>query len=128
MTLIFGLERYDEVMDAFWPAWSRPRPTATTCRRSRSVASFFVSRVDTEVDKRLEKIGTAEALALRGKAAIANARWPTSATSRCSASDRWKALEPTGAHPQRPLWASTGARTRTTDDTATSRSWSRRAR
>ena len=91
-----------------------PRPDA----RSRSVASFFVCRVDTEIDKRLDKIGTDEAKALRGKAAHrqrpAGLRRPT---RRSSARERWKALGRAGAKPQRPLWASTGVKDPPYDDT-----------
>ena len=75
-----------------------------------SVASFFVSRVDTEVDKRLDAIGTDEAKALKGKAAIANARLAFEAYEEIFASDRWRELETAGAQPQRPLWASTGVK------------------
>jgi len=74
------------------------------------VASFFVSRVDTEVDKRLEEIGSEDALELRGKAAIANARLAYAAYEAVIASDRWKSLADAGANPQRPLWASTGVK------------------
>ena len=76
----------------------------------RSVASFFVSRVDTEVDGRLDKIGTPEAAALRGKAAIANARLAYELFEQKSASDRWQALASGGANVQRPLWASTSTK------------------
>src|SRR5436309_304141 len=75
-----------------------------------SVASFFVSRVDTEVDKRLDKIGTPEAQALHGKAAIANARLAYQRYEEVFGSDRWQALANAGAHPQRPLWASTSTK------------------
>jgi transaldolase len=75
-----------------------------------SVASFFVSRVDAEVDKRLDQVGTPEALELRGKAAIANARLAYAAYQELFSSDRWRALEAAGARPQRPLWASTGVK------------------
>ncbi len=74
------------------------------------MASFFVSRVDTEVDARLEKIGTPEALELRGTAAIANARLAYEAYEQVLATDRWKALAASGARVQRPLWASTGVK------------------
>jgi transaldolase len=75
-----------------------------------SVASFFVSRVDTEVDKRLDKIGTPEAQALHGKAAIANARLAYERYERVFAGERWQALADAGANPQRPLWASTSTK------------------
>jgi transaldolase len=74
------------------------------------VASFFVSRVDTEIDKRLEKIGSSEAKALKGKAALANARLAYQAYEEVFGSERWAALEKAGAHKQRPLWASTGVK------------------
>jgi transaldolase len=74
------------------------------------VASFFVSRVDTEVDKRLDKLGTPEATALRGKAAIANARLAFQRYERAFSTPRWQALAAAGARPQRPLWASTGVK------------------
>jgi transaldolase len=75
-----------------------------------SVASFFVSRVDTEVDKRLDQIGTDQAKALRGKAAIANARLAFELYEEMFDSDRWREMETAGAKPQRPLWASTGTK------------------
>jgi transaldolase len=81
------------------------------------VASFFVSRVDTEVDKRLEAIASDEALALRGKAAVANARLAYAAYEEVIASDRWKTLVEAGANPQRPLWASTGVKNAAYPDT-----------
>ena len=81
-----------------------------TCRRSASVASFFVSRVDTEIDARLDKIGTSEAAALRGRAAIANARLAYQHYERVFSSPRWAALSAAGARPQRPLWASTSVK------------------
>jgi transaldolase len=82
-----------------------------------SVASFFVSRVDTEVDKRLDKIGTDEAKSLRGKAAIANARLAFAAYEEVFTSPRWLALEAAGARPQRPLWASTSTKDPSYPDT-----------
>src|SRR5262249_23941755 len=83
----------------------------------RSVASFFVSRVDTEIDARLEKIGSDEALGLRGVAAVANARLAYTAFEEVFSSDRWKALAAAGANAQRPLWASTGVKTPAYPDT-----------
>jgi transaldolase len=76
-----------------------------------------VSRVDTEIDKRLDKLGTDEAKALRGKAGIANARLAYERYEKVFGSDRWKALEAAGAHTQRPLWASTGVKDPSYDDT-----------
>lgn len=108
VTLIFAVERYREVMAAFLDgldqAWANGHDLTTLT----SVASFFVSRVDTEVDRRLERIGTPEALALRGQAAVANARLAYAAHQEVFDSVRWARLEDAGAHPQRPLWASTG--------------------
>jgi transaldolase len=81
------------------------------------VASFFVSRVDTEIDKRLDQIGTPKARALKGKAAIANARLAYEHYERVFAGDRWAALLAADAHPQRPLWASTGVKDPSYEDT-----------
>ena len=117
MTLIFSTERYREVMDAYLPGLEQARDAGLDLGRIQSVASFFVSRVDTEVDKRLEEIGTDEALALRGKAAIANARLAYAAYEEVIASDRWRALAEAGANPQRPLWASTGVKNEAYPDT-----------
>jgi transaldolase len=110
VTLIFGLERYRAVIDAFMTGLERARDNGLDLTRIRSVASFFVSRVDTEVDKRLEKVGTDEAAALRSKAAIANARLAYQVFEEEFGRDRWKALESAGAHRQRPLWASTSTK------------------
>jgi transaldolase len=117
VTLIFGLDRYDGVMDAYLAGLEQAKANGLDLSRIRSVASFFVSRVDTEVDKRLDKIGTEEARALRGKAAIANARLAYERFEKVVASERWKALEAAGANVQRPLWASTGVKDPTYDDT-----------
>ena len=110
VTLIFSLTRYDEVMDAFGEGLERARQAGHDLARIASVASFFVSRVDTEVDARLDKIGTAAAGALRGRAAIANARLAYQRYERMLASPRWAALAAAGARPQRPLWASTSVK------------------
>ena len=110
VTLIFSTERYREVMDAYLSGLEQARDAGRDLSSIQSVASFFVSRVDTEVDKRLEEIGSEEALALRGKAAIANARLAYAAYEEVIAGDRWKALAEAGANPQRPLWASTGVK------------------
>ncbi|HLT10319.1 MAG TPA: transaldolase [Micromonosporaceae bacterium] len=134
VTLIFGLDRYEQVMDAFLAGMEQAKANGHDLSKLASVASFFVSRVDTEVDKRLEAIGSDEALAMRGKAAVANAqlayqryervfvgdsegasqrseeRTERGADQRRSAADRWKALEAAGARPQRPLWASTSTK------------------
>ncbi len=110
VTLIFSTERYEAVMDAYLTGLEQAKDNGIDLGTIRSVASFFVSRVDTEIDPRLDKIGTDEALALRGKAAVANARLAYAAFERVIASDRWQALAAAGAHPQRPLWASTGVK------------------
>ncbi|MBN9619867.1 MAG: transaldolase [Actinobacteria bacterium] len=117
VTLIFGLDRYDAVMDAYLTGLEQAKADGIDLSTIRSVASFFVSRVDTEVDKRLDKIGTPEAQALRGKAAVANARLAYERFEKVVASDRWTALAAAGAHVQRPLWASTGVKDPAYDDT-----------
>jgi len=110
VTLIFGLDRYLEVMDAFFDGMEQARANGHDITGMVSVASFFVSRVDTEVDKRLEKIGSDEAKALRGKAAIANAQLAYERYEKAFATPRWQALAAAGARPQRPLWASTSTK------------------
>jgi len=117
VTLIFGIERYGAVMDAFLDGVERAVAAGRDVTDLASVASFFVSRVDTEIDARLDKIGTDEATALRGQAAIANARLAYEAYEKVFASDRWNALAAAGAKPQRPLWASTGVKDPAYDDT-----------
>ena len=110
VTLIFSLERYGQVIDAFMAGLEQAAANGHDITTIGSVASFFVSRVDTEVDKRLTKIGTPEALALKGKAAIANARLAYELYEQKIATDRWKALAAKGAKVQRPLWASTSTK------------------
>jgi transaldolase len=110
VTLIFSVERYRGVMDAYLSGLEAARDGGLDLTRIFSVASFFVSRVDTEVDKRLDAIGSDEAKALRGKAAVANAVLAYAAYEEVIASDRWKQLADAGANPQRPLWASTGVK------------------
>jgi transaldolase len=110
VTLIFSVERYREVMDAFIAGIEAAKANGHNIAELHSVASFFVSRVDTEVDKRLEKIGTDEAKALRGKAAVANAVLAYAAFEETFSTDRWRALAADGANAQRPLWASTGVK------------------
>jgi len=117
VTLIFSLGRYDAVCSAFLDGMERARQAGRDLKSMASVASFFVSRVDTEVDARLDKIGTPEALALRGKAAIANARLAYQHYERVLASPRWAALQAAGARPQRPLWASTSVKNPAYPDT-----------
>jgi transaldolase len=110
VTLIFSLERYGQVMDAFFAGMEQAGQAGHDLATIASVASFFVSRMDTEVDRRLDKIGTAEAAALRGKAAIANARLAYELYEERFATPRWEALRQAGARPQRPLWASTSTK------------------
>jgi transaldolase len=117
VTLIFSLQRYDGVMDAFLAGLEQARANGHDITTIGSVASFFVSRNDTETDKRLDKIGSEEAKALRGTAAIANARLAYQHYEDVFAGDRWKALADAGAKPQRPLWASTGVKDPAYDDT-----------
>jgi transaldolase len=117
VTLIFSLARYGEVIDAFFAGLERARAAGHDLSRLGSVASFFISRVDSEIDKRLDKIGTKEAKALRGKAGIANARLAYKLFEEKFDSDRWRALEAAGAKPQRPLWASTSTKDPAYDDT-----------
>jgi transaldolase len=117
VTLIFSLTRYDEVMDAFLDGIEGASRAGRDLTRLASVASFFVSRVDTEVDARLDKIGTAEAAAIRGRAAIANARIAYEHYERVFSSTRWRTLQAAGAKPQRPLWASTSTKDPALPDT-----------
>ncbi|MFC9281988.1 transaldolase [Streptomyces collinus] len=110
VTLIFSLERYRAVMDAYLAGLERARERGLDLSTIHSVASFFVSRVDSEIDKRLTVLGTGEALALKGRAALANARLAYEAYEEVFSSGRWDALEKAGANRQRPLWASTGVK------------------
>jgi transaldolase len=110
VTLIFGLERYSEVIDAYLSGLEQAAANGHDLSQIHSVASFFVSRVDTEVDKRLDKIGSDEAKALKGKAAVANARLAYALYEEQFGSDRFAALKAKGANVQRPLWASTGVK------------------
>lgn len=110
VTLIFSLDRYRAVMDAFLAGLEQAKANGHDLAKIGSVASFFVSRVDSEVDKRLDKIGSDEARSLKGKAAIANAQLAYEAYEEVFGTDRWKALAAAGAHPQRPLWASTSTK------------------
>jgi transaldolase len=98
VTLIFGIGRYREVMDAYLTGLERARDAGLDISTIHSVASFFVSRVDTEVDPRLDAIGTDEALALRGKAAVANARLAYAACEEVVASDRWLTIAEAGGN------------------------------
>ncbi|OAH16070.1 transaldolase [Streptomyces jeddahensis] len=110
VTLIFSLERYREVMDAYLAGLEKAKAAGLDLSKIRSVASFFVSRVDTEIDKRLDALGSPEAKEARGKAALANARLAFQAYEEVFSSDRWAALDKAGANKQRPLWASTGVK------------------
>ena len=110
VTLIFSLERYRAVMNAYLDGLEDALDAGKDLSSIHSVASFFVSRVDTEIDKRLEEIGTDEALALRGKAGVANARLAYQAYEEVFSTPRWERLEAEGARKQRPLWASTGVK------------------
>jgi transaldolase len=117
VTLIFSLERYTEVMDAYVTGLEQARDAGLDLAGIRSVASFFVSRVDTEVDKRLDALGTEEARALRSKAAIANARLAYRRFEEVFSSPRWRSLADLGGNLQRPLWASTSVKDPTLPDT-----------
>ncbi len=118
VTLIFSVERHRAVMDAYLAGLEAARKAGHDLNNIHSVASFFVSRVDTEIDKRLEQIGTDKALALRGKAGVANARLAYAAYEEvfCSGG-RWTPLAEAGGWVQRPLWASTGVKNTVYSDT-----------
>ncbi|WP_432028587.1 transaldolase [Streptomyces sp. 1222.5] len=110
VTLIFSLERYREVMAAYLAGLEKARERGADLSAIHSVASFFVSRVDAEIDGRLTALGTDEARALKGRAALANARLAYQAYEEVFASARWTALAGDKANRQRPLWASTGVK------------------
>jgi len=117
VTLIFSLERYGEVIDAYMAGLEQAAANGHDISTINSVASFFVSRVDTEVDKRLNAIGTPEAHALKSRAAIANARLAYELYEQRLDTDRWRALAAKGARVQRPLWASTSTKDPSLPDT-----------
>jgi transaldolase len=117
VTLIFGTDRYRAVMDAYLTGLEQARENGIDLSTIHSVASFFVSRVDTEIDKRLVAIGTDEALALKSKAGVANAQLAYELYEEEFASDRAAALLAAGANRQRPLWASTGVKDPSLPDT-----------
>jgi transaldolase len=117
VTLIFSVERYRAVMGAYLDGLEQAAANGQNLATIASVASFFVSRVDTEIDARLEKIGTDEALALRGKAAVANSRLAYAAFQEVFSGPRWESLAGQGAMAQRPLWASTGTKNPEYSDT-----------
>jgi transaldolase len=110
VTLIFSLSRYEEVMEAYLAGLEDFRASGGDLSTIASVASFFVSRFDTEVDPRLEAIGSEEALALRGVTAVANARVAYGLFLERFESERFRSLEADGARVQRPLWASTSTK------------------
>ncbi|MGB5951319.1 MAG: transaldolase [Ornithinimicrobium sp.] len=117
VTLIFSLDRYRGVMNAFLTGLEQAREGGIDLSTIHSVASFFVSRVDSEIDSRLDEIGTDQAKDLKGKAGIANARLAYQAFEEVFATPRWQNLADDGAHPQRPLWASTGVKSDAYPDT-----------
>ena len=110
VTLIFSLERYREVMDAYLAGLEKAAATGLDLSTIHSVASFFVSRVDSEIDKRLDGLSSPEASVLKGKAALANARLAYEAYEEVFGGERWTALAGARANKQRPLWASTGVK------------------
>ncbi|RAV15743.1 transaldolase [Mycolicibacterium sp. GF69] len=118
VTLIFSVERHRLVMDAYLAGLEKAKEAGHDLSKIHSVASFFVSRVDTEIDKRLEKIGSEDALRLRGKAGVANARLAYAAYEEVFVGGkRYEALKSDGARVQRPLWASTGVKNPEYSDT-----------
>ncbi|MGA0565910.1 transaldolase [Rathayibacter sp. KR2-224] len=117
VTLIFSLERYRQVINAYLTGLEQAKSAGIDLSTIRSVASFFVSRVDTEIDKRLSALGTEEANTLKGRAAVANARLAYQAFEQAFDSERAKVLLNAGANKQRPLWASTGVKDPSYSDT-----------
>jgi len=117
VTLIFSLTRYREVINAFLTGLEQAKAAGIDLSTIHSVASFFVSRVDTEIDKRLDAIGSAEAVALKSKAGVANAQLAYQVFEQEFASERATALLEAGANKQRPLWASTGVKSADLPDT-----------
>jgi len=118
VTLIFSVQRHREVMDAYLTGLEKAQESGHDLSKIHSVASFFVSRVDTEIDNRLEKIGSEEALALHGLAGVANARLAYAAYQKVFVGgDRFAALQVDGARVQRPLWASTAVKNPEYSDT-----------
>jgi len=115
VTLIFGLERYQSVMDAYLTGLEKAHEAGIDLSTIHSVASFFVSRVDTEIDNRLNKIGAPDEL--RGKAGVANARLAYESYEKFFSGERWDRLKAAGANTQRPLWASTGVKNPDYSDT-----------
>ena len=117
VTLIFSLTRYQEVMDAYIDGLEQRMASGSPVSNIASVASFFISRVDNEIDKRLDQLGTPSALALRGTAAVNQARLAYAAFQKTFSGPRWEALAKAGASVQRPLWASTSTKNPSYSDT-----------
>jgi transaldolase len=117
VTLIFSLSRYQEVMDAYIDGLEQRMASGSPVANIASVASFFISRVDNEIDKRLDALGTPPALALRGTAAVNQARLAYAAFQKTFSGPRWEALAKAGASVQRPLWASTSTKNPAYPDT-----------
>lgn len=117
VTLIFSLSRYRQVVEAYVNGLERAREAGHDLATIHSVASIFVSRVDSEIDKRLDAIGSEDALALRGKAGLANCRLAFEVATEVFDNERWEVLAAAGAHKQRPLWASTGVKNPAYPDT-----------
>jgi transaldolase len=117
VTLIFSLARHREVIDAYLTGLEKAKAAGHDLSKIHSVASFFVSRVDTEIDKRLDAIGTDAAIALKSKAGVANARLAYQVYEAAFATERASALLVAGANKQRPLWASTGVKDPSLPDT-----------
>ena len=117
VTLIFSLSRYQEVMDAYIEGLEQRMASGSPVSNIASVASFFISRVDNEIDKRLDQLGTPSALALRGTAAVNQARLAYAAFQKTFSGPRWEALAKAGASVQRPLWASTSTKNPSYPDT-----------
>ena len=117
VTLIFSLSRYQDVMDAYIDGLEQRMASGSPISNIASVASFFISRVDNEIDKRLDALGTPPALALRGTAAVNQARLAYAAFQKTFSGPRWDALAKAGAAVQRPLWASTSTKNPAYPDT-----------
>ena len=117
VTLIFSLSRYQEVMDAYIEGLEQRMASGSPVSNIASVASFFISRVDNEIDKKLDQLGTPSALALRGTAAVNQARLAYAAFQKTFSGPRWEALAKAGASVQRPLWASTSTKNPSYPDT-----------
>jgi transaldolase len=117
VTLLFSLSRYGEVMEAYLSGLETLVAAGGDASQVASVASFFVSRVDTNVDRRLDELGSPQALALKGKAAVANAQLAYQLFLEKFRGPRWDALAASGARVQRPLWASTSTKDPSLPDT-----------